>query len=174
MEELREQGSSTFLEESGGVSIHQNTWGCAFQLLHLYTHRASGKILCPGKKKSRPPLSWRCFNGAACQHVLHKKAKLHPAERFRDLHQNLKNIVKSLGQPLCLCGGSLFSSHGSAYGMKVRLQFKFSFHILKIQFQSSCSFFCPNFCCQSYWIKKIGFNDFSLFSCCIRPHKWVN
>lgn len=162
MEELQEQGSSTFLEKSGRVSIHQNKWGRAFQLLHLYTDRASGKIRCPGKKKSRKLLPWRCFFGASCQHVLHQKTKLYLVERFRDLHQNLKNVMKSLGQ-VCLCGGSLFSPHGSAYGMKVRLQFKYFSHFIK-SFSKLLFFFLPEFLLPVLMITNTSFQCFFLSS----------
>lgn len=113
MEELQEQGSSTFLEESGQVSIHQNKSGCAFQLLHLHSHRASGKIWYPGKKQTRHPLPWRCFYGASCQPVLHKDkvasgGKVQgPAPKLEECREEPWTSVVSLwrqpAQPTWLC-----------------------------------------------------------------------
>lgn len=61
-----------------------------------------------------------------------RRRKLHLVERFRNLHRNSENVVRSLGQMKCLCGGSLLSPHGSACGVKVRLQIKSFFTFYKV------------------------------------------
>lgn len=72
-EELQEQGSNAFLEESGRISIHQIKQGHVFQLLHLYGDWTSGKIRCLEKKNKNQPLPWRCFCGDSCQHAIQKE-----------------------------------------------------------------------------------------------------
>lgn len=165
MEKLQEQDSNAFLEESGRISIHQNKRGHAFQLLHLYGDWTSGKIWCQEKKTTvfaLEMLLWRFLpacppGGESCI-------------RWKGSRTSTKTQRMSWGAKWSICGGSLLSTHGSARGMKVRLQIKFLFTFYKVI--SNAAILPPD------WVSPASLTDFlkkrivlsvlSLLSCCMK------